>query len=139
MIMNNPFPGSNVPVKRPDDEAPDAVNHPFHYTDKEIEVIEYIEDTLLPMEFTGYCMGNVIKYVSRWRLKGGVEDLKKAAVYLDWAVQAAEKETNPKYIKRYVGYLNRLINSNNDPNISASLADIENSIHSMIERGGGIV
>lgn len=36
------------------------VNHPSHYTDGKIEVIEYIEDKKL-----GYCLGNAIKYISR--------------------------------------------------------------------------
>ena len=66
----------------------DAVNHPPHYADKGIEVIDYIRDTLTPDEFVGYCIGNVIKYVSRWRKKGGIEDLKKAQTYLKWAVRA---------------------------------------------------
>ena len=67
----------------------DAVNHPAHYADKAIEVIDYIRDTLTAEEFIGYCNGNVLKYVSRWQKKGGVEDLHKAQVYLGWAVQRA--------------------------------------------------
>ena len=70
----------------------DQVNHPSHYADKNIEVIDYIRDTLETHEFTGYCEGNVLKYVSRWRKKGGVEDLKKAQVYLGWMIESAEKE-----------------------------------------------
>lgn len=65
----------------------DNVNHPSHYADKEIEVIDYIRDTLGADEFVGYCIGNVLKYTSRWRKKGGVEDLEKAKVYLEWAIQ----------------------------------------------------
>lgn len=72
----------------------DAVNHPSHYADKKIEVIDYIRDTLPPSGFVDYCIGNVIKYVSRWRKKGGEEDLKKAQVYLAWAVQSAEQNEN---------------------------------------------
>jgi len=56
----------------------DPVNHPRHYTQGKIEVIEYIED-----QGMGYHAGNVIKYVSRYKLKGGVEDLRKARWYLD--------------------------------------------------------
>lgn len=70
----------------------DAVSHPSHYADKGIEVIDYIKDTLTPEEFVGYCLGNVIKYVSRWRKKGGIEDLKKAQVYLGWAVEKEEEK-----------------------------------------------
>ena len=65
----------------------DNVNHPNHYADKQIEVIDYIRDTLPKDGFVDYCLGNVIKYVSRWRKKGGVEDLKKADVYLNWAIE----------------------------------------------------
>jgi hypothetical protein len=68
---------------------PDNVNHPAHYANKAIEVIDYIRDTLPPAGFVDYCIGNVIKYVSRWRNKGGVEDLQKAQVYLGWAVETA--------------------------------------------------
>lgn len=70
----------------------DMVNHPNHYADKQIEVIDYIRDTLTGAGFTDYCGGNVLKYVSRWRKKGGVEDLKKAQVYLGWMIESAEKE-----------------------------------------------
>lgn len=64
----------------------DAVNRPAHYIGQ-IECIDYLRDKLTPAEFTGFCTGNVIKYVSRWRKKGGVQDLKKAAVYLQWAIE----------------------------------------------------
>ena len=33
-------------------------------------------------EFLGYLRGNVIKYISRYKDKGGVEDLRKAQHYL---------------------------------------------------------
>jgi hypothetical protein len=36
------------------------------------------------IEFCGYLKGNVQKYVWRYRSKNGIEDLKKALVYLDW-------------------------------------------------------
>lgn len=70
----------------------DSVTKPQHYADKEIEVIDYIRDTLTTEEFIGYCVGNVIKYVSRWRSKGGEEDLKKAQTYINWASEIAESE-----------------------------------------------
>ena len=55
----------------------DAVNHPNHYTQGNIEVIDFILD----QEFT-YLEGNIIKYVSRHGNKNGLEDLKKAEWYL---------------------------------------------------------
>lgn len=74
----------------------DMVNHPSHYTFGEIEVINYIRDKLSPAGFTDYCIGNVLKYVSRWRHKGGIEDLNKAKVYLEWAIESAGKEEDKK-------------------------------------------
>ena len=71
----------------------DYVNHPSHYQGQ-IEVINYIRDKLTPEGFTEYCCGNVLKYVSRWRKKDGVQDLKKARVYLDWMIESAEKESH---------------------------------------------
>lgn len=38
-------------------------------------------------EFTGYLRGNVIKYVARYKDKGGVQDLEKARHYLDKLIE----------------------------------------------------
>ncbi len=69
----------------------DMVNHPEHYIGQ-IETIDFIRDKLTTRGFTDYCCGNVIKYLSRWRKKGGIQDLRKANVYLDWMIASAEKE-----------------------------------------------
>lgn len=64
----------------------DPVNHPAHYTDGRIEVIEYIEDKKL-----GFCLGNAVKYISRAGKKDPakeVEDLEKAV----WYIQRRIKE-----------------------------------------------
>ena len=53
-----------------------------HYKDKVIQPWGYIAANAL-----GYFEGNVIKYVSRWRDKGGVEDLRKARHYLDKLIE----------------------------------------------------
>lgn len=60
----------------------DNVNHPQHYVGA-IEVIDYIEDKLGADGFESYCVGNIIKYVSRYKKKNGLEDLKKAQWYLN--------------------------------------------------------
>lgn len=44
-----------------------------HYTDCAIQPIEYIWANKL-----GFSEGNIVKYVTRWRTKGGVKDLEKA-------------------------------------------------------------
>ena len=36
-----------------------------------------------------YCEANVVKYVSRWRSKNGVEDLRKARHYIDLLIEEA--------------------------------------------------
>ena len=60
----------------------DLVNHPSHYTDGKIEVIDFIEDKKL-----GYHLGNACKYICRCRLKNGgkdkVQDLRKAIWYIE--------------------------------------------------------
>lgn len=48
-----------------------------------------MRDKLTTEEFTGYCLGNVMKYISRWRFKDGIKDLEKARVYIDWAIDSA--------------------------------------------------
>lgn len=70
----------------------DAVNHPSHYTSGGIECIEAIKASL-GNGFADYCKGNVIKYLWRYKLKNGVEDLKKARVYLDWMIEAEDSHT----------------------------------------------
>lgn len=67
----------------------DRVSHPSHYTQGGVECIEGIK-AALGDEFPAYCQGNVLKYVWRWRHKAGVEDLRKAQVYLGWMIEAAE-------------------------------------------------
>jgi|TARA_R110000751_G_scaffold84228_1_gene168640 hypothetical protein len=53
-----------------------------HYKDMAIQPTDYIMANNL-----GFVEGNVIKYVSRWRVKNGVEDLKKARHYLDLLIE----------------------------------------------------
>ena len=80
----------------PSENKDDKVNHPNHYTFGEIEVIDYIRDKMTPDEFQGYCMGNILKYVSRHKHKNGVEDLKKAQVYLGWLIESEETEKHER-------------------------------------------
>ena len=49
-----------------------------HYDRMKIQPITFIVDNDIP-----FIEGNIIKYVCRWKDKGGVEDLKKAKHYLD--------------------------------------------------------
>jgi hypothetical protein len=70
----------------------EKINQPSHYAGTQIETIKYIEDKLSVSGFEGYCVGNIIKYVSRYRFKGGIDDLKKAAWYLKRLIKTMEKQ-----------------------------------------------
>jgi hypothetical protein len=59
-----------------------AVDHPAHYNAGSMEVIDAIEGLKL-----GFHAGNVVKYVARYKHKGGVEDLKKARWYLERLIE----------------------------------------------------
>ena len=74
----------------------DNIDQPEHYASQDIEPIDYMRSTLTREEFIGYCLGNVIKYVSRWQKKNGLEDLRKGRKYLDWAIEAIEKGEDKK-------------------------------------------
>lgn len=76
----------------------DPVTKPAHYQRAGIETIDYIRATLDGPGFEAYCIGNVLKYVSRYREKGGVEDLRKAQVYLGWAIQpvGGKRQSQPE-------------------------------------------
>lgn len=65
-----------------------------HYRNKAIEPIRYVMENKL-----GYCEGNVIKYVTRHREKGGAQDIKKAIQYLHFILehQYGEKQFSPSY------------------------------------------
>lgn len=52
-----------------------------------IQPIDYIMANGL-----GYCEANVVKYVSRWKSKGGVQDLKKAIHYLEILIESVESQ-----------------------------------------------
>ena len=65
----------------------DIVKHPAHYT-KGIEMWEYAHSQGLD-----FFEGNIIKYVTRWRHKNGMEDLLKAKQYLDKLIKNNSKIT----------------------------------------------
>jgi hypothetical protein len=57
-----------------------------HYTRMTIQPWDFIIDNRL-----GFLEGNIVKYVCRWQLKGGIEDLRKAAHYLTKLIESSEK------------------------------------------------
>lgn len=63
-------------------ESPAGEHYRQHGAVQPIDLIESFE--------LGYHEGAVIKYVSRWRDKNGVEDLRKARWFLDRLIQIGE-------------------------------------------------
>ena len=59
-----------------------------HYKAMGIQPVEY----MLSNPQIGYCEGNAIKYLSRWKDKGGIEDLRKARHYIDMLIEHEVKE-----------------------------------------------
>lgn len=58
---------------------------PDHYR-TDIQPIEYIVANNM-----GFCEGNIIKYISRWEMKGGVDDLEKAKHYIEMLIEQENK------------------------------------------------
>ena len=72
----------------------DEINSPPHYTSSESHCatckhpIECIDVT----RHMGFSLGNIIKYLWRWKHKDGVKDLKKAAWYLNDLIKQTEEQ-----------------------------------------------
>jgi len=60
----------------------DKINHPKHYTTGNIECIDAIKASMDMTEFEGYLKGNCIKYLWRYKHKGGIDSLYKCEWYL---------------------------------------------------------
>ena len=72
----------------------DPVNHPKHYTDSGIKCASCkapIECIVVARNFN-FDLGNVIKYIWRAQRKNGLEDLKKAAWYINDYIKEVEED-----------------------------------------------
>lgn len=58
-----------------------------HYKDLAIQPVEYIHANGL-----GFCEGSVVKYVTRWRAKNGIADLKKARHFIDLLIELESRD-----------------------------------------------
>lgn len=58
-----------------------------HYFSLPIQPIEYIHANKLP-----FIEGNVVKYITRWREKNGVEDLRKVIHYVELLIELESKK-----------------------------------------------
>jgi hypothetical protein len=60
-----------------------------HYKDMAIQPVEFIHKNQIP-----YLEGNVVKYLCRWRSKNGIEDLRKAAHYIELLISLELEEAD---------------------------------------------
>lgn len=75
----------------------DSVRHPEHYNLdglKGLESIDVIKAVLGEDGFKKFCRGNTLKYLIRADKKNGLEDLKKAAVYLSWEINGRTEDAD---------------------------------------------
>jgi major membrane immunogen (membrane-anchored lipoprotein) len=71
-----------------------------HYKDKKIQPIEYILANNL-----GYIEGNVVKYITRYKDKNGIEDLVKIKQYIDILIEHLNNEdVDESPIETYEAY-----------------------------------
>ena len=68
----------------------ERVNHPPHYNAGGIECIDALEAATSGLQgIEAFCTANAIKYLWRWKLKNGEEDLQKAVWYVNRLIQRA--------------------------------------------------
>jgi len=60
-----------------------------HYKSMKIQPIQYVLENGL-----GYCEGNIVKYASRWRQKGGIDDLRKIIQYAEFLIAQEMSDRN---------------------------------------------
>lgn len=70
----------------------DVVNSPSHYKQGERETIENIRDAMSSEGYQGYCVGNIVKYLSRYKFKNGLEDVRKAKKYIGFLEEELMKQ-----------------------------------------------
>jgi len=61
--------------------------YPDYYNEMEITPISFIQANDLD-----FCQGNVIKYVCRYKQKGGKQDLHKAQQYIEFMINKLDEQ-----------------------------------------------
>lgn len=86
---NEPLRDFEIPGASKEEEVPSidggkvfSAVHPEHYHHGGIDVFKYGEANLSHEAMSGFYRLNIIKYVTRYDRKGGLEDLEKAETYL---------------------------------------------------------
>ncbi|XOQ12603.1 MAG: DUF3310 domain-containing protein [Shouchella clausii] len=66
------------------------MNRPKHY-EADVDPLAYMKMHMSAAGYEGFLIGNVIKYVTRYPKKNGLEDLKKARDYLNKTIELYEE------------------------------------------------
>lgn len=75
----------------------DDINSPYHYTKGSIECIDIIKEMVIDKSgIEAVCVANAVKYLYRYKGKGGVESVKKARWYINRLVREMEGDIDDK-------------------------------------------
>lgn len=74
-------------------DVKDFALKPKYYQQNGQDLIDHLSDIFNADMFVGFMTGNIFKYLTRWQQKNGIEDLKKAQVYLNRLIEF-EKQQN---------------------------------------------
>lgn len=70
----------------------DIVKKPEHYHKYNMDTLTFLEHGFPPEVLKGFCLGSAIKYLQRYELKNGLQDLEKAKFYVDKLIELKKKE-----------------------------------------------
>ncbi len=71
-------------MEQKDEHITETVDHPAHYNQGGVECIDALKAATVGLEgIQAFCTANAIKYLWRWKSKGGAEDLDKAIWYIN--------------------------------------------------------
>lgn len=90
--------GSGEERASDDGSKGDPVERPDHYKSWKMEPFLFFALNNLP-----FCEATVIKYVMRWRLKSGIEDLRKAKRVIEMMIDFEEKRSNMEATAEWMG------------------------------------
>ena len=93
-FLRRNFPETAVAVQHAEDKVPaaPALSNQIggdHYKSLAIQPVAYIHANKIP-----FIEGSIIKYVTRWRNKGGLKDLEKAKHFIDLLIQLESSSTS---------------------------------------------
>ena len=90
-----PLPKEDRAIKMPESSKHDNVNCPKHYCKGGVESIDFVRAAVSNLSgFEAVCVANIIKYMWRYKEKNGLEDVMKAAKYLEWLQEEVGKNAN---------------------------------------------